>query len=397
MNSVRSKNIWAFMWLCLAFIVLVGFLHAAHGIPLLSASPYNTYTLQAMAWRDGRTYLKQDVPHLELAIFEGRYYVSFPPVPSVPVFLFTFLFGQNVPDGLLIKLYLLGAMLLLYAILSRRGVRPLTAAGISFAFCLASSMLPLVLTGAVWYQAQVLAFLLIIAAMERMDAGYPAPSLLLYALSVGCRPLNVFYGPLLLAWGFGSFIQKGHSFKESVKKLLPGILLGLLVAASYAVYNAVRFRNPLEFGHNHLPEFSFQGGQQFSLSHIQKNLNTFFFALPFELVEGRLAFRQFGFSLFLSNPLLLLLLIWVILDLFSRRITPSQLAITFCFVIHLFCLLMHRTFGGFQYGARYAVDLIPYAVLYFLTQKRRRLLPPEWVLLGLGLALSLWGSLVITL
>ncbi len=45
---------------------------------------YASYTLQACAWLQGRL----DIPHgeayafLELAIKDGRYYVSFPPFPS---------------------------------------------------------------------------------------------------------------------------------------------------------------------------------------------------------------------------------------------------------------------------------------------------------------------------
>ena len=47
---------------------------------------YKSYSLQAMAWLNGRLDLGQDYPWLELAVFQERYYVSFPPFPSlVPV------------------------------------------------------------------------------------------------------------------------------------------------------------------------------------------------------------------------------------------------------------------------------------------------------------------------
>ena len=44
----------------------------------MTPSPYNTYTLQALAWRKGQAFLDGDVPYLELAIYQGRYFVSFP-------------------------------------------------------------------------------------------------------------------------------------------------------------------------------------------------------------------------------------------------------------------------------------------------------------------------------
>ncbi|MBQ8953278.1 MAG: hypothetical protein IJ048_04115 [Clostridia bacterium] len=62
------------------------------------------------------------------------------------------------------------------------------------------------------------------------------------------------------------------------------------------------------------------------------------------------------------------------------------------FAAQLFLLLLHRTFGGFQFGARYAVDLVPYFVFYgCMDRQARRLYSWEWVIGAAGIALSLWG------
>lgn len=108
-------------WGCImALIILVLLvLHAASGTPVFAPSAYNNYTLQALAWRRGLTYLQQDVPHLELAIKDGLYFVSFPPVPSIPLYLLSFIYGDHTPDGLLVKLYGLIAYLAMY----RCGIR----------------------------------------------------------------------------------------------------------------------------------------------------------------------------------------------------------------------------------------------------------------------------------
>ena len=45
-------------------------------------NPYRSYALQTQSWLEGRLDLGQDYPWLELAIYEDRYYVSFPPFPS---------------------------------------------------------------------------------------------------------------------------------------------------------------------------------------------------------------------------------------------------------------------------------------------------------------------------
>lgn len=381
--------------LAMAFILLCLILFSLLGTSPMTPSPYNTYTLQALAWRKGQAFLDGDVPHLELAIYKGRYFVSFPPVPTVPVFLLTFLFGSGVPDGLLVLLYALAALLVLYRYLLRKGFSVSSAAFWAFAGCLSSSLLPLLWSGAVWYQAQVLAFLLTACAVERMDADHPGLGLLCYALSVGCRPFNVLYGPLLVLLYLSARAARGMGLKTSLMRLLPGFILGFLVAALYAAYNWIRFDNPIEFGHSYLPEFSTQGGTQFSLSHLGENARRFILSQPFDLQGESLRLKQFGFSLFLANPLLLLLVWRALQDMAKRAFGPRQAAVLFFFSAHLFLLLLHRTFGGYQYGARYAADLLPYAFIYLGIGDRKKPAWPETILLAVGFAFAVWGSLVI--
>jgi hypothetical protein len=382
----------ALIALLLAYLLLVGIIQWQLGYPLFKPSAYNTYTLQAMAWRKGQTSLDADVPHLELAIYQGRYYVSFPPVPSVPLFLLSFIFGEGIPDGALMKLYALAALTIAFQMLRRRGFPAFIAAFWAFMLVFASSMLPLVYSGAVWYQAQVLAFLLTLAAVDSMDRNRPTPGLLLYALAVGCRPFNALYGPLLILIHCSRRKAEGESLSKTLHTLLPGVLAGLSVAAMYAAYNFIRFGSPLEFGYNYLPEYSFQGGTQFSLAYVWKNIRTFIFALPFEQNAGTLQFRQFGFSLFLANPILLLLLVWGVRDIFKGRMKLNRVLILLFALSHLGLLLMHRTFGTYQYGARYGVDLIPYALLYLSNSGGKKPAVPEALLLLLGLGLAVLGS-----
>ncbi len=391
----RNKRL-SILLLCLAFVVLVSFLYINIGTPLFGSSPYNTYTLQALAWREGRTYLMEDVPHLELAIYEDKYFVSFPPVPSVPIYLLTFIFGERVPDNLLVLLYAFVSLTVLWKMLERKGFPPFHAAAYAFLILLASSFLPLILQGAVWYQAQVLAMMLTLLAIDWMDRDKPTLGLLAYALAVGCRPFNALYGPLLFILYFIKH-KDTESFQTLIKKLVPGIILGLLVAACYAAYNYLRFDNPLEFGHNHLPEFSFQGGTQFSFSHIGKNAREFLLGLPFTKSGSGWQLKIFGFSMLIANPALLIMLVGAIVLAIMKKMTIQHLMILLFFFVHLLLLLMHRTFGGYQYGARYAADLLPYAALFLMSGVRRKMTIAEAAIYLLGLALAVYGSLMIHL
>ena len=359
------------------------------------ATAYNTYTRQAMAWRQGLLHLPEDVKYLELAVYQGDYYVSFPPLPSVVLLPLTYLFGWNTPDNLLVKLYALGACLLMCFALKRAGYKPWHAGAFAFLICFASSLLPLTLDGAVWYHAQVLAFFLTIAAICFLALDLPTWSLLCYALSVGCRPFNALYGLPLFAVYIAINRRARIPVKAMARALLPGICLGLCVAAGLGIYNYVRFGDPLEFGHNYLPEFSTQGGIQFSLDHVAKNLKTFLWGLP---LSEKYELKRFGFSMLLACPTLTLMLFWVIKDLLKRAMRVEKAVVLLTCLAHAFLLLMHRTFGGFQLGARYAVDLVPYTFFYLLlTPEKKKPTIAEYVFLTAVFLFMAWGSVQINL
>lgn len=391
------RNIAVFAVLVLLFVLLTALIHSLTGSSPFQPSPYNSYTLQAMAWRKGQTNLDMDYPHLELAIYKGRYFVSFPPVPGIPVFLLSFIFGLSVPDGLLVMLYAVIALTVTYRLLLRRGFSALASAFWSFSLCFSSSMLPLIFSGAVWYQAQVMAFMLTVCAIDMMDRDHPWPGLALYALAVGCRPFNALYGPLLILLYVFRQRERSFVFKAIILKLLPGLLTGLMIALLYGWYNWIRFDDPLEFGHSFLPEFSFQGGTQFSLEHLAGNVRTFFFSLPFERTANGFQMKQFGFSLFISNPVLTLVLLKGAADLVKGRLKKEQGLALLTLLIHLFFLLLHRTFGGYQYGARYAVDLIPYSLICLSRSERKKLTAIETAILVIGFLMAVTGSLLFRL
>ena len=381
--------------LCWVTAVFYAFFCLYIGKDIAGTSGYYTYTLQALAWRKGQVCLERDYPWLELAIYEGKYYVSFPPVPSIPLFLLTFLFGAGTPDNLLVKLYVLGGCLAVYHMLRRAGYDKLSAVGFALLCSFASCLLSLTTEGAVWYQAQTLAFLLICLALMLMYCAHPTPALLCYALAVGCRPFNALYGLPLLALYITQCRESRLSIRQAIRKLLPGILLGLLVACAYGWYNFIRFGNVVEFGHNYLPEFSTQGGVQFSVSHIGRNIETFVLGWPFGKGMAGWELNKFGFSFLIANPALLLLLIWLIYDAIRRRLTWVKGTILFCLLAHLFLLLMHRTFGGYQFGARYTCDLLPYAALSLaLKGHARRMHAAEAAVLLFGLAFAIYGAAV---
>lgn len=397
-HRMPEKNRRALAALCTLALLLMIFA----GMCLVSGTDpsvyqYKSYLLQAQAWLRGETHLDRNYEYLELAVYEGRYYVSFPPVPSVPMVLYTLIWGDDVPGGLFQKIYIaLACLIVLSEIQRSKRMKQRECVAWAILLCLGSAMLPISLVGGVWYEAQILAFLFSVSAIVAMRRRKPLLSCLCYALSVGCRPFSVVLGPVLLTLYIEDARRRKYSLRRGFIRLLPGLLTGLAIAACYAGYNYVRFNDPFEFGHNYLPEFTRSEYGQLSLKYVSENWRTLFFGSPFTIDGATLSINQFGFSMFLSCPIFILNVVWLIKDIFHRRFTPTKLVIVLMCAVNLLLLLMHRTLGGHQFGARYALELVPMCFVWYLVSPDRGPLARwESVLMVFGLAFNFMGGCLV--
>lgn len=393
LNHERSGRIFAALCTLMLVIVLYAAMCVCSGVHP-SSYQYPSYLLQAQAWLRGEIALDMNYEYLELAVYEGRYYVSFPPVPAVPMVLWTLIWGDRVPGGLFQKIYIAIACLIVLSEIKRSKRLPMgECIAWAFLICFASAMLPITLVGGVWYEAQILAFLFCVGAIAAIRRGRCTLACLLYALSVGCRPFCVLLGPVLLMMYIGSCRRDCVPFRRAFAKILPGLIAGLGVAAAYGAYNYARFGNIFEFGHNHLPEFTRSEYGQMNLRYVLKNWKTLFFGSPFATENGRTGFREFGFSMFLSCPVFICNLVWLAKDIRNRRLSPVKIVIVLMGAANVFLLLMHRTLGGHQFGARYALELVPLTLCYLLeSPDRRKITRWESALLGFGLVFNFIGG-----
>ena len=53
---------------------------------------------------------------------------------------------------------------------------------------------------------------------------------------------------------------------------------------------------------------------------------------------------------------------------------------------------MHRTLGGWQFGARYLVDLFPWVLLWFLSRPDWQPRTGAWTLCGAAILFNLYGA-----
>ena len=308
----------------------------------------------------------------------------------------TFIFGENTPNTLAVGLYFLGAYFAGYH-LARRFRGPVEACFLALFMCLGCNMLDLSLTGDVWYQAQLLSFLLVTCCalgLTGESRGGWALGLVCLALSVGCRPFQAAFVPFAVAALWRNLNPDGAlSPGRTLRAMLPCLILPALVALALGWYNWARFGNPLEFGHNYLPEFTRDPDlPQMAFKYIGKNIRNLLRLPYFE--NGRLEFVRFdGFAFWLANPIYVTAAAAMVLKAKRRRWDLLDTLLLAGFALELLLTLMHKTLGGWQFGARYLADLVPMLLLAEL-RGRDRLAPWETGVGIFAIAFNLYGTVV---
>lgn len=362
------------------FVFICGILLAGLAGLWGTPNPYNSYALQAARWLEGHLDLGQNYAHLEIAYFGGKYFISFPPFPSVLLLPLIPFFGTKTPDMLLSVLTAaIGAAFSAKLALSY-GKTENEALFWSLFVTIGGNLLSVMCTGWVWFWAQTLAFTLLFAAIYSAKKGRTALALFFWAAAVGCRPFSAVCLPVILYLLHASGLRFS---RKTFFRFVPAACLCLF----YAALNFLRFGNPLEFGHNYLPEFLQE--PQFGFSYVWENIKTLF-RLP-HIQNGALVFPQFnGFAFFLSSPFFLA----YIVAFCRQKKDKTDILIACLLLLHLFLFCMHRTMGGWHFGHRYTIDLLP---LCFLGTMRLRAAAGKshLLLLLLGLMLHVYGFLLL--
>lgn len=330
---------------------------------------YNSYTLQACAWLDGRLDLGQSYRHLEIAKYGGKYYVSFPPFPSYIMLPFALLMGENTPDAIISLL--------------------VTVIGIRYAVCiyytlctdnhglfwvlflyLGTGYVFIAMNGYVWFIAQTMCFTMSLASLYYAIRGWGLISLTAWACAVGCRPLVFLYFPLLI----GILRQSNNdlSLWQLFRRKWYWCIGPLLLGGSYMLLNFLRFDSVFEFGHSYLPEFVNASAGQFSIAYFADNLAKLFRMPVWNGKDAPVTFPTAnGMALWLVNPMLVTIAAaWVFaLSKGKQKDVFVWAAIPVLTVAYVFILCCHRTLGGWHFGSRYLLDVMPWLFLGLIMWK----------------------------
>lgn len=393
----------------LSYLILMWILT---GRGVFSHNTYNSYALQAEAWTHGHLDLGQDYSYLELALFKGKYYVSFPPFPSYILFPLAFIFGSNTPDALLMWLEDIIAALYLYKLANKFTRDPKISALTTIFAMLGTNVTFNMLNPWVWFSAQTICFMLSVMAIYYAFEGKGGLSLFLWACSVGCRPMQAVFVPVLLyilykheaallekeraadkmteevidldcegqdeivaktddATGDEAEISDLQSSRRLtdlvtiIKKRWKWVIPAGLIALSYMILNYLRFGSITEFGHNYLPEFVEAEHGQFDTFYFGNNLKMLFNLPEFD-DEGRMIIDHFGnLNFMIASPFVVFALILFILIIVRKKkdIALADMAIILLCAAYMCITMMHKTMGGWHFGNRYSNDIIPWLYL----------------------------------
>ena len=308
--SLRPSGLLPVSVVFFIFLTVYG-LTAGASLGRLSLAPHFVYLAESLL--HGRLDLLHipDPPY-DLTPFAGRWYVSFPPLPSLLMLPPVAIGGLAISD--IAFSVLLGAVSLafLYNALARLGIQDtasriwlclLLGLGTPLWYCAA--------LGSVWYTAHVAAVTcLCLYGLEVVGQNRPIPAGLWLGLGFLSRAPVLLAFPLSLTVG----LHRDHSVRRRIRFLL---LFALGVAPALlgqAAYNWARFGHPFEFGYRWMnspgPLMERQAAWgQFSLHFLPENLYTLLVRPPLvSLAPFHVAPDPWGMGLLFTCPALLLAL-----------------------------------------------------------------------------------------
>lgn len=378
----------------LLIVCIYIYLYNSLGRNIFYHSNWDSYTIQAQAWITGTASLKENYSWLELATFKGRIFVSFPPVPSLVMLTLIPFFDGLTPNAVATSIYVFISFIVLYKLGRRFNLSDFTAAFWSFFGVIGTNLLSISVDGGVWFQAQTLSFMLLCLSiyfvMSKTTTHWYFATIT-WALAIGCRPLQLIFFPVLTYLLIQNIktIFNDRRIYRFLLYVLPALIIGLV----YAAYNYIRFESMTEFGHNYLPEFLNAHDGQFSLNYISQNWRNIF-RLPSINNNFKPEFERFdGFAFYIANPIFISFIFRFIYLIYKlKRINFFDLMIFSYFVAYVLALLSHKTLGGWQFGIRYFLDVIP-VILFYIIYRQPKVFKFEIPIMLFAVGLNIYGTL----
>lgn len=413
LRTERARTcLWAFG--CYAVLLAVYAFVAGHQ-RLTDHTPYNHFALLADAWLRGRLDLGGPPPDYagnnDFALYHGKWYVPFPPLPAALILPLVYLAGdvERVRDAqFFVWLAPIGPALTFVVLekLRRRGHSERSRAeNLALALCLGlgSVYFFTAVQGSVWFAAHVVAVAFSAGyVLCAIDAERPLLAGTLLGLGFWARSPLLFASPFFLceAWRVCKLsglnapeVSSVHGLRRAWRgtdvrrylRLCAAFALPMLVLFGLQLlHNRARFGNPFDVGYRHL-QIAWQGRIEkwglFHYHYLAKNLGVVLTSLPW-IQPFRI--NDHGLALWLTTPLFIYLLR-------PARPRPGFAGLLFSAACVGVPELFYQNTGWMQFGYRFSND---YAVFLFaaLALSGTRFRALFWALGAWGVAVNSFGA-----
>ncbi|KKB07047.1 hypothetical protein VE25_19550 [Devosia geojensis] len=390
-------------------IVLLGLalaVLAALALAVMRETPgTNTYAQLAASWLQGRLDTAGPCFDNDCALFEGRTYIIFPPMPAVIALPFVALFGIDFQFFVPLSLVAFALTGLIWWRIGERETgneRDLTAL-MTLLVLFATPLAFVTLRGDhVWFFAQSWGVLFSSAAIYFALKRNVLAAGLFIGMAFLCRQMTILYLPFLYVLLLDRETPLFRIDMAAIKRGFSLAAVPILAVLIYFAYNYARFGSIGETGYSFIFPAEFDAATTsagdflqyrvrelgiFAPDYFLFNFIYMFIAGPHVEFAGRYMTQMSGFdingaSLFLVTPVLLLALL-----------APWNRAFWFglgtCAVILGLTLLYHSN-GFSQYSAqRYALDWLPVLLVLLLRGIKREHVPVLSILIAYSMMVTL--------
>lgn len=402
----------------LIFLVCAAVYVALLGPDPLAPSPNNHYVHLARSFLHGQLHVVGNRPpgSNDWALYQGTWYVSFPPVPALVLLPAVAIWDLDTPDRLIWALLAALVPALLWLLLTRlskqgespRGPRENLVLAALFAF--GSVFFYVSVQGSVWFSAHVVASaLLILYAWFSLNAAQPALAGLCLGLSFGCRPTTLLAGLVFVVEVLRAHRAQAalpddpdlHPLRRAARfvagtEVRPALRACALFALPLAVilgaqlwFNAARFDDPFTFGHEFLQirwRARIEKWGLFDYHYLSKNLAVFLASLPWLSSDPPyVKISLHGLALWFTTPNLL----WL---LWPKRWDARMVGLAAAVCVVAGMNLLYQNSGWVQFGYRFSLDYMPFMFL-LLALGARRFGPGFYLCMAFAICVNTFGAL----
>lgn len=340
-------------------------------------------------------------PYGDIALFKGKYYLYFGPLPSLLLLLPVFIWGVNFSQHILTILTAIFSFYLMFRIAKQFNYSQTDSLWVAIFWVWGTIYSFLVLVNISAFQIQAISSLFILLAIKEF---YTKRRYLLIGFYVSLAMATRQTTALSIIFFTLHILHERSFFKNKVVGFCRLVLPLFITLVFLCFYNYRRFGTLWESGYSYNITLPYSANYSaakryglFSLHHIPQNIYYFLFKGP-ELIKDSVNQVKFpyltvdgwGLSIIFTSPLFLV----PFLSGKTKNILKELVAV-------FFLALPNFTYYGIgyaQFGYRYALDFYPFLLLILLKAlegklaTRHKILIVYSVLFNFLFMLSIWGK-----